>query len=142
MYSPFGNLTAERDLVGSGRTLITTQVTTPLLPVLTLAEQRYSVRGDAIGKKLAIEPLTAEGRIRLRLGQLDKETAVVKLHVMLVCEDGTAFTVTCSRNRFRSPMRKPVGSPLYFKSCGASPITQPAKKRFSAPMVVWPVRYT
>ena len=30
----------------------------------------------------------------------------------------------------------------YFKSCGASPITQPVWKRFSAPIVVWPVRCT
>ncbi|WP_200333619.1 autotransporter domain-containing protein [Thiocystis violacea] len=35
LYSPFFNVTAEHDFLGSGRTLTTTQVTTPLLPVLT-----------------------------------------------------------------------------------------------------------
>lgn len=81
------------DLDGDGKwDPITEQF--PLLPVLTLANQRYSVRGDAGGKKLTIEPLTAEGRIRLRLQHLDKEATVLKLHVMLVCEDGSAFGVT------------------------------------------------
>ena len=35
LYSPFLNVTAEHDFFGSGRTLTTTQVTAPLLPVLT-----------------------------------------------------------------------------------------------------------
>jgi len=34
-YNPYLNLTVEHDFLGSARTLITTQVTTPLLPVLT-----------------------------------------------------------------------------------------------------------
>src|SRR5206468_10652708 len=65
----------------------------PLLPVLTLEGQRYAVRGDITGTHLTIEPLTAEGRIRLRLDQLDKETTVLQLHAMLVAEDGAAFSV-------------------------------------------------
>jgi hypothetical protein len=35
MYSPFVNLTAEHAFLGSGRNVITTLVTAPLLPVLT-----------------------------------------------------------------------------------------------------------
>jgi uncharacterized protein YhjY with autotransporter beta-barrel domain/phospholipase/lecithinase/hemolysin len=35
LYSPFVNVTAEQDFLGSGRMVTTTQVTTPLLPVLT-----------------------------------------------------------------------------------------------------------
>jgi uncharacterized protein YhjY with autotransporter beta-barrel domain/phospholipase/lecithinase/hemolysin len=35
LYSPFVNITAEQDFLGSGRMITTTQVTTPLLPVLT-----------------------------------------------------------------------------------------------------------
>lgn len=37
-YSPFVNVTVEHDFSGSGRTITTTQVTTPLLPVLTPVE--------------------------------------------------------------------------------------------------------
>jgi hypothetical protein len=77
----------------------------PLLPVLTLNGQRHSVRGDAAGTKLAIEPLTAEGRIRLRLEHLDKDATVVKLQVMLVGEDGAAFSVTS----VDAPIVVPVG---------------------------------
>ncbi len=35
LYSPFVNVTAEQDLLGSNRVITTTQVTAPLLPVLT-----------------------------------------------------------------------------------------------------------
>jgi len=35
LHSPFINVTAEHDLLGSGRVVTTTQVTAPLLPVLT-----------------------------------------------------------------------------------------------------------
>jgi uncharacterized protein YhjY with autotransporter beta-barrel domain len=45
LYSPFVNVTAEHDFVGSSRTLITTQVTTPLLPVLTPIDGRSQTYG-------------------------------------------------------------------------------------------------
>jgi outer membrane autotransporter protein len=35
LYSPFINVTVAHDFIGSGRTVTTTQITTPLLPVLT-----------------------------------------------------------------------------------------------------------
>jgi outer membrane lipase/esterase len=35
LYSPFVNVTAEHDFLGDGRIVTTTQVTAPLLPVLT-----------------------------------------------------------------------------------------------------------
>jgi len=34
-YSPFVNVTAQKEFLGGGRVVTTTQVTTPLLPVLT-----------------------------------------------------------------------------------------------------------
>ncbi len=46
VYSPFVNLTAEHDFVGLGRTLITTQVTPPLLPVLTPIDSRGRTYGN------------------------------------------------------------------------------------------------
>ena len=49
VYSPFVNLTAEHDFIGSGRTLITTQVTTPLLPVLTPIDSRSRTYGKVAG---------------------------------------------------------------------------------------------
>jgi outer membrane autotransporter protein len=45
LYSPFVNVTAEHDFIGSGRTLTTTQVTTPLLPVLTPVDSRNQTYG-------------------------------------------------------------------------------------------------
>jgi uncharacterized protein YhjY with autotransporter beta-barrel domain len=45
LYSPYLNVTAEHDFIGSARTLITTQVTTPLLPVLTPIDGRSATYG-------------------------------------------------------------------------------------------------
>ena len=44
-YSPFVNIAAERDFLGGGRTVTTTQVTTPLLPVLTPVPSNNRVYG-------------------------------------------------------------------------------------------------
>ena len=58
--------------------------------------QRYGIRGDAAGSRLAIVPLTSEGRIRLRLGGLAKDAALLKVEVMLTGEDGSAFAVSAA----------------------------------------------
>lgn len=55
IYSPYLNVTAEHDFIGSARTLITTQVTTPLLPVLTPIDGRSATYGKvAAGLAVAI----------------------------------------------------------------------------------------
>ena len=55
LYSPYVNLTAEQDFIGSARTLVTTQVTTPLLPVLTPIDGRSATYGKvAAGVAAAI----------------------------------------------------------------------------------------
>jgi len=66
----------------------------PCAPVLTLNNQRCGIRADAAGARLTIEPLTAEGRIRLRVAGLAKDASVQKLDVMLTGEDGSAFAVS------------------------------------------------
>jgi hypothetical protein len=66
----------------------------PFVPVLTLNNQRYGLRGDAAGSRLALEPLTGEGRIRLRLGALARDASLLKINVMLTGEDGSAFAVS------------------------------------------------
>ena len=54
LYSPFLNLTGEHDFIGSGRTLITTQVTTPLLPVLTPIDSRSRTYGKVAAGVAAV----------------------------------------------------------------------------------------
>ncbi|GLH81913.1 exported lipase [Bradyrhizobium sp. SSBR45G] len=48
VYSPFVNVTAEHDFIGSARTLITTQASTPLLPVLTPIDGRNATYGKVV----------------------------------------------------------------------------------------------
>jgi len=48
-YSSFINVTAEHDFIGSGRTITTTQITTPLLPVLTPIESQGRTYGKVTG---------------------------------------------------------------------------------------------
>jgi outer membrane lipase/esterase len=45
LYDPFISITAEHDFIGSGRTITTTQVTAPLLPVLTPIDGRSRTYG-------------------------------------------------------------------------------------------------
>ena len=52
------------------------------------------------------------------------------------------LTVQLSRNTLRSPISSRVGSPLYFLSCGASPMEANWKMRLSAPMTVGPLMTT
>src|SRR6187402_274260 len=49
------------------------------------------------------------------------------------------FIVVNSRNTFRSPISSRVGSPLYLRSCGASPMDANWKILLSSPMVVGPL---
>jgi hypothetical protein len=65
----------------------------PFSPVLTLNEQRYGMRGDVAGSRLTLEPLTSEGRVRLRLDTLAKDATLLNVEVMLSGEDGSAFTL-------------------------------------------------
>jgi outer membrane lipase/esterase len=55
LYSPFVNVTAEHDFIGSAHMLVTTQVTTPLLPVLSPIDARSATYGKvAAGLAAAI----------------------------------------------------------------------------------------
>jgi uncharacterized protein YhjY with autotransporter beta-barrel domain len=49
LYSPFVNVTAEHDFLGDGRIVTTTQVTAPLLPVLTPINSTNQTYGKVVG---------------------------------------------------------------------------------------------
>jgi outer membrane autotransporter protein len=59
LYSPFVNVTAEHEFIGSGRTVTTTQVTAPLLPVLTAVPGS----GRTYGRVAAGLAATVSGRL-------------------------------------------------------------------------------
>jgi hypothetical protein len=83
----------------------------PFMPILTLDNQRYRVRGDAGGSRLTLDPLTGEGRVRLRLSMLPKDTQVLKLDVMLTAEDGSAFALNAADTATVVPVgRYAIGS--------------------------------
>ncbi len=65
----------------------------PLAPMLKFADQRYAVRSDAIGSRLTLEAITGVGTIKLKLSSLPPATQVAEIELMLVGEDGSAFTV-------------------------------------------------
>ena len=46
LYSPFVNVTAQKEFLGGGRVVTTTQVTTPLLPVLTPVPDNAKIYGQ------------------------------------------------------------------------------------------------
>jgi hypothetical protein len=65
----------------------------PHLPVLRLGEGRFAVRADAVGNRLAFEPVVGVGRLKLHLPSLAKTARVRHLQVMMMGEDGSAFTL-------------------------------------------------
>jgi hypothetical protein len=65
----------------------------PMAPMLKIIGQRLAVRSDAIGARLTLEPITGVGTIGLKLGALPQGTQVLELELMLIGEDGSAFTV-------------------------------------------------
>jgi hypothetical protein len=65
----------------------------PMAPMLKINGQRLAVRSDAIGARLALEPIIGVGTIGLKLGTLPQGTQVLELELMLIGEDGSAFTV-------------------------------------------------
>ncbi len=65
----------------------------PLAPMLKFGDQRYAVRSDPIGSRLTLEAITGIGTIRLKLGTLPPDAHVSEIELMLVGEDGSAFTV-------------------------------------------------
>ena len=65
----------------------------PCLPVLQVAGQHFGLRGDALGGRLTLEALTAEGRVRLQPAGLPKGTTIVHLEAMLAGEDGSVYCV-------------------------------------------------
>src|SRR5436190_4905122 len=65
----------------------------PLAPMLKFNDQRYAVRSDPIGSRLTLEAITGVGTIKLKLGTLAPDTQVAEIELMLVGEDGSAFTV-------------------------------------------------
>jgi hypothetical protein len=62
-------------------------------PILTVGGQRYAVRADARGQRLALERLEGEGKIRLALKPADARSRVLDVTAMLVGRDGSAVTV-------------------------------------------------
>jgi hypothetical protein len=65
----------------------------PMAPMLKINGQRLAVRSDAIGARLTLEPITGVGMIGLKLGVLPQGTQILELELMLIGEDGSAFTV-------------------------------------------------
>jgi hypothetical protein len=62
-------------------------------PILTVGKDRYAVRADARGRRLVLERLDGEGKVRLALKPADARSAVLDMTVLLVGRDGSAVSV-------------------------------------------------
>lgn len=65
----------------------------PLTPMLKIGDQRYAARSDPIGSRLTLEAIAGIGTIKLKLDTLPPGTKVSEIEMMLIGEDGSAFTV-------------------------------------------------
>ncbi len=65
----------------------------PYLPIVKLDGRRFALRADAVGKRLAFEEIVGTGRLKIHLPSLAPKARVHQLQVMLVGDDGSAFTI-------------------------------------------------
>jgi hypothetical protein len=63
------------------------------LPVLRLEGRRCAVRSDRVGTRMSLEEVVGEGRATVRVARLAEGAQIARLLVMLVGDDGSAFTV-------------------------------------------------
>ena len=66
----------------------------PYVPIVKLEGRRFAVRADAVGKRLAFEEIVGTGRLKIHLPSLAPKARVQRLQVMLVGDDGSAFTIS------------------------------------------------
>jgi hypothetical protein len=62
-------------------------------PVLAIGSERFVVRGDRLGERLALAPLEGTGTIALELRTLGLEGRVTEIDVLLVGHDGSAVGI-------------------------------------------------
>jgi hypothetical protein len=62
-------------------------------PILTVGGRRYSVRADARGQRLALQPLEGVGKVRLAVRPASIRSRVLDLTATLVGRDGSALTL-------------------------------------------------
>jgi hypothetical protein len=62
-------------------------------PILTISGERYAVRGDALGRRLALERLEGTGKLRLAVKPANSRSHVLDLTASLVGRDGSAVTL-------------------------------------------------
>jgi hypothetical protein len=61
--------------------------------VLRIAERRYAVRADQVGRRMKFEEIHGVGRMRLGLSSLAEGARVTQLDVMMVGDDGSAYSL-------------------------------------------------
>ena len=66
----------------------------PYGPLLVLDGRRFAVRGDRIGNQIAFREVTQTGSLRLQWTPRDAAFRIEKLYVLVVGEDGAAFTLS------------------------------------------------
>lgn len=131
LYSPFLNVTAEHDVLGSGRTLTTTQVTAPLLPVLTPVPEDDRTYG-----KVAV------GVAAVRTGNVSATAATGNSHVSgPVTRDGTAPPCSPVPGSDRTVPRPRARIPQCWPSTAGPPVdTRHKYRQYAHPGVHRPWR--
>lgn len=76
----------------------------PFVPVLKLEEKRYALRSDAIGSRLALEEINGLGTVRLKLATLAPGVEVADLELMLMGDDGSAYSLRGAEGAVQVPV--------------------------------------
>jgi hypothetical protein len=74
-------------------------------PTLRVGSERYALRSDELGHRLAMERLEGTGTVRLTLNHEDSKTPGIEMAAMLIGRDGTAVPVS----GLGRPVEVPIG---------------------------------
>lgn len=87
--------------------------TFPLRPVLTIHGQRWFVKADPFGKRLALEPALATGTVQLKTAARSQRDKIIDLIVTFAGEDGSVFSISGSGGATDLPVGRYAASVLY-----------------------------
>jgi hypothetical protein len=97
--------------------------TFPFRPVLKIRGERWFVKADRFGKRLALEPALATGTVQLKTAPRSERDQITDLVVTFAGEDGSVFSISGLGGATDLPVGRYAASVLYLtiKPAGSGP---------------------
>ncbi len=87
--------------------------TFPFRPVMKIRGQRWFVKADRFGKRIALEPALATGTVQLNTAVRSQQDQIIDLIVTFAGEDGSVFSISGLGGATELPVGRYAASVLY-----------------------------